>query len=415
VSGGSSSTLGRSPGPTYTEVLATDTHAVRDVLVAERPGLFGDDDVPVARYLSREFHELEKRHVWGRTWQMACREEHLPVVGDTYRYTICDLDIDVVRVAVGESDATPTIPRFEGRVAGSGEAVAVDTWGGFVFVNPDAGCESLRSFLGELVDHFEPWHLEQRYVEAHVVKRIRANWKVVQEAFMESFHVGATHPQQLARLGDTNSRYDCYTTFNRALHPSGIPSPTLKWEPTEQEMLDWMLDVRADEHPPVVLPEGETVRSFVASVSREGLRPTIGDPAADALSDAELVDAMVYWVFPNLHPWAAYQRIVYRFRPDGDDHEASIMEVFLISPFTGERPPPAVPVELDFDDSFHGATQLGITARILEQDAYNLPRVQRGLHNVRSGSLRMALYQESRIRHFHALLTESIGTVGIRF
>ena len=30
--------------------------------------------------------------------------------------------------------------------------------------------------------------------------------------------------------------------------------------------------------------------------------------------------------------------------PDGDDHEASIMEVFLISPFTGERPPPAAPV-----------------------------------------------------------------------
>lgn len=391
----------RSPGPTYTEVLATDTHPVRDVIVAEQPGWYGDADIPVERYLSREFHELEKRHVWARCWQMACREEHLPAVGDTYRYTICDVDIDLVRVGAD---------RIEGSVAATGAAVAVDTWGGFVFVNPDTGCDPLRSFLGELVDHFEPWHLERRYVEAHIVKRIRANWKVVQEAFMESFHVGATHPQQLARLGDTNSRYDCYTTFNRALHPSGIPSPTLKWEPTEQEMLDWMLDVRVDEDPPVVLPEGETVRSFVASVSREGLRPTIGDAAADALSDAELVDAMVYWVFPNLHPWAAYQRIVYRFRPDGDDHEASIMEVFLISPFTGERPPPAEPVELGYDDSFYGATQLGITARILEQDAYNLPRVQRGLHNVRSGSLCMSLYQESRIRHFHALLTEQIPT-----
>ncbi|MCB0969698.1 MAG: hypothetical protein KDB37_22895, partial [Ilumatobacter sp.] len=203
------------------------------LLVAESAGAFGDTDIPVERYLSREFHELEKRHVWGRCWQMACREEHLPVVGDTYRYTICDLDIDLTR---GDGAVTALI-------AGTGAPVAVDTWGGFVFVNPDTGCVPLRSFFGELVDHFEPWHLERRYVEAHVVKRIRANWKVVQEAFMESFHVGATHPQQLARLGDTNSRYDCYTTFNRALHPSGIPSPTLKWEPTEQEMLDWMLDV----------------------------------------------------------------------------------------------------------------------------------------------------------------------------
>lgn len=389
----------RSPGPTYTEVLATDTHPVSDLLVAESPGEYGIDDIPVSRYLSREFHELEKQHVWLRTWQMACREEHLPGVSDTYRYTICDLDIDLVRSA-------PDV--IEGRVARTGSEVAVGTWGGFVFVNPDTGCEPLLTFLGELVDHFEPWHLERRYVEAHVVKRIRANWKVAQEAFMESFHVGATHPQQLARLGDTNSRYDCYTTFSRALHPSGIPSPTLKWEPTQQEMLDWMLDVRVDEDPPVVLPEGETVRSFVASVSRDALRPAIGAAAADALSDAELVDAMVYWVFPNFHPWAAYQRIVYRFRPDGDDHEASIMEVFLVSPFVGERSPPSPPVELGFDDSFYGAAALGITARILEQDAYNLPRVQQGLRNLRSGGLRMAAYQESRIRHFHALLTDSI-------
>ncbi len=391
--------LARSPGPTYTEVLATDTHPVRDVLAAERAGWYGVDDIPVSRYLSREFHELEKQYVWARTWQMACRDEHLPAAGDTYRYTICDLDIDLVRGAAGGIDAT---------VAATGAPVAVDTWGGFVFVNPDTGCEPLAEFLGELDDHFAPWHLADRYVEAHVVKRIRANWKVVQEAFMESFHVGATHPQQLARLGDTNSRYDCYATFNRALHPSGIPSPTIKWEPTQQEMLDWMLDIRVDEDPPVVLPEGETVRSFVASVSREGLRPMIGSEAADALSDAELVDAMVYWVFPNFHPWAAYQRIVYRFRPDGDDHEASIMEVFLVSPFAGERPPPAEPVELGFDDSFYGATALGITARILEQDAYNLPRVQTGLHNLVSGGLRMARYQESRIRHFHHLLTACI-------
>jgi phenylpropionate dioxygenase-like ring-hydroxylating dioxygenase large terminal subunit len=391
--------VNRSPGPTYTEVLATDTHPVRDVLVDERPGWFGDDDIAVSRYLSREFHELEKQHVWARTWQMACREEHLPGVGDTYRYTICDTAIDLVRVSPDT---------IEGFVAGSGAPVAVGAWAGFVFVNPDAGCEPLLGFLGELVDHFEPWHLEHRYVEAHIVKRFRANWKVVQEAFMESLHVGATHPQQLARLGDTNSRYDCYTTFNRALHPSGIPSPTLRWAPTQQEMLDWMLDVRVDEEPPVLLPDGETVRSFVASVSREGLRPTIGDVAADQLSDAELVDAMVYWVFPNFHPWAAYQRIVYRFRPDGDDHGTSIMEVFLISPFAGDRPPPATPLELGLDDSFHLATPLGITARILEQDAHNLPRVQRGLHNVRSGGLRMAAYQESRIRHFHALLTQRV-------
>ena len=34
-------------------------------------------DIPVERYLSREFHELEKERLWSRVWQFACREEVL--------------------------------------------------------------------------------------------------------------------------------------------------------------------------------------------------------------------------------------------------------------------------------------------------------------------------------------------------
>ena len=64
---------------------------------------------------------------------------------------------------------------------------------------------------------------------------------------MEAFHVALTHPQQLTRLGDTNSRYDTYDNFSRSMHASGTPSPSLKWQPTEQEMLDSLLDVRIDE------------------------------------------------------------------------------------------------------------------------------------------------------------------------
>lgn len=62
----------------------------------------------------------------------------------------------------------------------------------------------------------------------------------------------------------------------------------------------------------------------------EGVRVTHGDrqgifdndgAGADDLCDAELIDAMEYSVFPNFHPWASYQRVVYRFRPYGVDHE----------------------------------------------------------------------------------------------
>ena len=81
----------------------------------------------------------------------------------------------------------------------------VGTWGGFVFINMDPDCEPLESFLGDLGKHFERWPLEKRYKQAHVAKIIRCNWKVAQEAFMEAFHVVATHPQLLAGIGDANS------------------------------------------------------------------------------------------------------------------------------------------------------------------------------------------------------------------
>ena len=65
------------------------------------------------------------------------------------------------------------------------------TWGGFVFINPDPDAEPLEDFLGTLPEHFARWDFEHRYLQAHVAKKIRCNWKVAQEAFDEGLHLGA--------------------------------------------------------------------------------------------------------------------------------------------------------------------------------------------------------------------------------
>jgi hypothetical protein len=49
---------------------------------------------------------------------------------------------------------------------------------------------------------------------------------------------------------------------------------------------------------------------------------------------------------------------------------------------------------------------LGITARILDQDSSNIAAVQKGLQTTPATGLPMAIYQESKIRHFHALLEQ---------
>jgi phenylpropionate dioxygenase-like ring-hydroxylating dioxygenase large terminal subunit len=302
--------LDRSPGPSYAEILSGDRVAPYRSLLVDAPGEYGRDEIEVERYTTRRFHELEKQHVWRAAWQFACREEHVPEVGDTYLYEICDLSFLIVRAGPDDIRCYWNVCRHRGRILVSepqqvsvlrcpfhgftwnldgslahlpsawdfphadpnqlGLApVQVGRWGGFVFINPDLGAGPLQDHLGIVIDDFTRWRFEDRYVEAHVAKLYDANWKVVQEAFMESLHVAATHPQQLVRLGDTNSQHDCFDQVNRSMHPSGTPSPLLSCRPTEQEMLDSMLDVRLDEPSPILLPEGTSLRQFSAGLSRD--------------------------------------------------------------------------------------------------------------------------------------------------
>ena len=209
-----------------------------------------------------------------------------------------------------------------------------------MFINPDPAAPSLAVYIGEFDDHFARWPLEDRFVQIHVAKVLRCNWKVAQEAFMEAMHVVATHPQILPSIGDANSQYDVFGNFSRAITANGTPSPHLKWQPTEQEMLDSMYDRNLDEPPVLTVPEGRTAREVAAESRRNQLRPVLG-AAAEKLSDAEVNDSFYFTLFPNFHPWGAFNRIVYRFRPNGMSVDEAIMECMFLSPFPAGRAPAA--------------------------------------------------------------------------
>ena len=46
--------------------------------------------VPAENYISADFLREEAELLWPRVWQMACREEEIPKVGDFYTYDILD-------------------------------------------------------------------------------------------------------------------------------------------------------------------------------------------------------------------------------------------------------------------------------------------------------------------------------------
>ena len=238
----------RSPGPTFQDLLDADTHPVPDVLRLESPRYFGSDDIPIERYTSREWHRREVDQLWSKVWQFACREEHIPEPGDYIVYEIAEKSYLVVRQADGSIKSFPNaclhrgrqLKEYDGRcseircafhgfawdLAGNLSDVPaawdfphvdqrpdeftlpecqVGTWAGFVFINPDPECGSLEDHLGETIEQFEVWDLENRYVESHVSRIIECNWKIAQEAFCEAYHVNATHPQILSYLGGTES------------------------------------------------------------------------------------------------------------------------------------------------------------------------------------------------------------------
>ncbi len=59
----------------------------------------GDEDVSIDRYIDPEFARKENEKLWTKTWQFACREEHIPAVGDYYVYDLAQYSFIVTRVA----------------------------------------------------------------------------------------------------------------------------------------------------------------------------------------------------------------------------------------------------------------------------------------------------------------------------
>ena len=149
-------------------------------------------------------------------------------------------------------------------------------------------------------------------------------------------------------------------------------------------------------------------RDKIAVARREQLRPAFGD-YVDGISDADLIDAIFYSVFPNLSPWADFNPIFYRFRPDGNNPEQSLHEVMFMVPVPDgeDRPPPAKCTFLDLDDDYTLATEFGsYLNKVFNQDCLNHSMVQKGLHNHPKGEIIFASYQESKLRHFHATLNK---------
>jgi phenylpropionate dioxygenase-like ring-hydroxylating dioxygenase large terminal subunit len=407
-----------------------------DIYKKSSPMPGGPRKVKTARFYKKEFHDLEVEKIWKKTWQMACREDDIPEIGDYHVYNIANLSYLIVRTGEREFKAHVNACLHRGRLLEDRDGKAarefrcpyhgwswkidgslkelttewdfpgvredvcklpeakVAIWGGFIFINPDPhATQTLEEYMGpEMIEQYRKAKLENRYKHAHVQKVIRANWKAVMEAFMESYHIIATHPQLLLTGGDlADTRVDVFGNWGRIGHMNvSASSPQRGIYASKEQALEGYRQM--------------------ADFMRNYLRTQIGDEV-DQYSDAEVGEQTFNNLFPNFSPWGGWARIVYRFRPNGDNPDECLMDIMLLGPWPEgkPKPPAAKPTILSADDSWTKAPEIGTLCKIYDQDCGNLPSVQLGLKTKQPDYIWYSGYQESMIRNFHRNYEKALG------
>src|SRR3546814_18641638 len=88
----------------------------------------------------------------------------------------------------------------------------------------------MEAYIGHVPPQFDRAPLGEKVTIAHISKVIPANWKVVNEAFLEAFHVHTTHPQWTTAYSDHLHRYDVFESYSRVIITAGVPSHQLSSE-----------------------------------------------------------------------------------------------------------------------------------------------------------------------------------------
>ena len=411
-----------------------------------------------ARYTSTEWAALERERLWPRAWQIACTEDCVPEPGDHWLYEIADLSILVVRgrdrrirafqnacphrgnaLVTGHGRGLERIrcayhhwcfgldgalesvsPQGAAAVSGAGEArgksaggpglatVQVGLFGGFVFVNPDPEAEPLADWLEGLPDELAWVGMERYACDRFMTIELDCNWKAGIDAFIETYHLHAVHPQMLAIADDVHTPITLYDKHTKFVQPYGVPSPRRGGDVGDQELwesfaanlghrmgLPFAEQTAPGPHPPV--PPGQTMRDVLVGRIRSHLS-SLGS-LYDDLDDHHVIDDFHYHFFPNavFNVFAGWYGLI-RTRP-GPDPDSCFLDMWnfdLRAPDHEQAHPRPEEVVLPRDEW----PALG---PVLMQDLELLGRVQKGMRQPGLGEIRLTP-AEARIGRMHAVL-----------
>jgi len=428
----------------------------------------------VGRYIDPAFQKLEYEKVWNKVWQVAARVDEIPQANDYTVYEIGDQAVLLVRIdpdtikayhnvcphrgtalaegcgtfrqqgiicpfhgwrwnLQGQNQFVLERQEFRGGQLRDGDValkeLKVVVFAGFVFIHFDPNPQSFDDFIAPIRQVLEDLAIgEMRHYWWKSIP-IRANWKVAQEAFFETYHVPATHPQLekaaakfifgdqgagQVQFAHRNVEYDVYPyghgrfyAGKKAVMAGNVQAVDV--DPVEamaarlsllvegmdaqvlQGDIDVLLTLRGKQLQAGATLGTEYVNALYAKAAAERRPMPKAAPEILGMWGGEV------FIFPNMMilPHAG-NAMIYRARPVGMDADRCIFEIFSTRTYPAAVTPPRAMVQhvTDLDD----AEQVRLIPR---QDLGNIPRMQKGLHSKAMRQTWLASNHEKMILNMH--------------
>ncbi|WIG60397.1 MAG: Benzoate 1,2-dioxygenase [Ktedonobacterales bacterium] len=220
--------------------------------------------LPADWYTDPAMFTRERQRIFRKSWQYVGLTEQIAKPGDFFTCTIGEVPVVILRDKDGDVRAFANVCRHRGsqlvlaecgsratlqchyhawtynldgtlRAAPSSKdepdfdasafslfPVRVETWGPFIFANPDRAARPLSAYLGELPALVDATGLDLSTIKRRVRRtyEIGANWKAVVDNYLECYHCAVAHPS-FCDLIDVNhytvTEYEYFSTQNGAV------------------------------------------------------------------------------------------------------------------------------------------------------------------------------------------------------
>jgi phenylpropionate dioxygenase-like ring-hydroxylating dioxygenase large terminal subunit len=441
-------------------------------VAAEDSVLSAPMTIGVEAYLSEDYARAERDKLWRKVWQQVGRLEDLPKTGSFLTYDILDDSVVVVRtgpetlrahhnVCVHRGRRLVDVPERARSACGQKKSfvcgfhgwtydldgscvhipeqqdwqdaltpqnthlapVNVDTWGGWIWINLDPDCESLRDYLEPAATMLDPFGLQNMRCKWRKWLHFQCNWKVAMEAFNETYHVATTHPQfnkfskfrgwAKAQGKHSNIGYDApkglAETKSKIRLGSGDPRTSTAelhvytLEETNATTTKTLVDAarRLVDELPENTPADQVLSHWLSAARSDDAARGVIWPTIDP---EHLANSGTAWqIFPNFQIGQGLTTaLCYSARPDGYDPNSCIFEASCYELYPEGQEPQTEWVHMEADDPNWRT--------VFAQDFSNMAAVQQGMKSLGFTGTKPNPYMERSTANLHRNLAEYMGT-----